>query len=113
MTQTPTMTLCRISRRDAEHLMMAPKVAGGWVAVHPDCREAVAYALRGLDNGYGVADILALLPSDWSEASKRRVTTEQLDAIIVTLGYAAEYSVVGEEDVATVWLERLRALEVR
>jgi hypothetical protein len=104
------MTLCRITRSDAEHLMMAPSVAGGWAAVHPDCREAVAYALRGLDNGYGVADILALLPSDWSEASKRRVTSAQLAAIIAQLAHAAEYSVVGEEDVAAVWLERLRSL---
>lgn len=55
-----SLVLCLIDQRAAEHLMGAPALAGGWVAVHPECRQAMDVA--GLD-GY-----LALLPSDWAEA---------------------------------------------
>ena len=52
---TETMTLCKIARVDAEHIMMSASAAGGWVAVSPTVVETVG--------GY-----LALLPSDWAEA---------------------------------------------
>lgn len=39
-----TLVLCRITRREAEHLGMYPAVAGGWVGVADDLRHAADYA---------------------------------------------------------------------
>ena len=96
------MILCRLSRREAEYLMMAPAVAGGWVAVHPDCREAVTEALGD------VADFLALLPADWG-AVRRPVTAEQATRIAARLDAHAAYSVMDEPEVPAEFAERVRA----
>lgn len=74
------MTLCRITQCEAEHLMLAPRMAGGWIAVEPGCREAVLMAL-----GEGHADYIALLPSTWPIATHRPVSAAQAELIAATM----------------------------
>lgn len=50
--------------------MGAAATAGGWIAVDGDVRDSVLWAVRG--DGYdprATPDILALLPSEWREAT--------------------------------------------
>lgn len=70
-------TLCLVTRKAAEDLMGAPKLAGGWVAVHPECAQAVEIANY---EGY-----IALLPSAWPEA-RNALTREQAQRIADKLG---------------------------
>lgn len=90
------MILCRISQAEAEHLMMAPKMAGGWVAVHPDCREAVAEAMGGNWAG-NWADCLAMLPAAWDDAIRRPVNPALADRILTALAHAAQYPVESDD----------------
>ena len=96
------MILCRLSLREAEYLMMAPAVAGGWVAVHPDCREAVTEALGD------VAAFLALLPAAWV-AVRRPVTVEQATRIAERLDAHAAYSLMDEPEIPACFARRVRA----
>ena len=85
------MVMCRLSQAEAEHLMMAPSVAGGWVAVHPDCREAVAGALPDTR-----ADLLAMLPDAWGP-HRRPVTRDDAKLIIYHLDKAARHPVYADD----------------
>jgi hypothetical protein len=93
---TAAFTLCRLSQAEAEHLMMAPAMAGGWIAVHPDCRDAVAEAMGGRWAG-NWADCLALLPSAWDDGDRRAVAPDLAERIIAALAHAARYPAVSED----------------
>lgn len=85
-----THRLCRLTVTEAHHLALAPANAGGWVAVHPDCRDAVAHAV-----GHPwtcLADCLALLPADWAEATLRPVSREQAELIAAELERIARWT---------------------
>lgn len=92
-------TLCRLSRREAEHLMMALAMAGGWVAVDPDIRDAVVDAMGGLYAG-NWADFLALLPSSWDDACKRPITKVQALCICDRLDRVANYPIESDDGAA-------------
>lgn len=103
--QINNMTLCRLTRREAEHLMMAPAVAGGWVDVHPDSRDAVEAVY-----GPYAADILALMPAQFADYAHRRVDRADAERILAALRRRARLSLVCEEHVAQAAAERLQAL---
>jgi hypothetical protein len=98
--------LCRLSPSEAEKLLMAPAMAGGWVAEHPDCRDAVYQTVGWTETA---ATFLALLPRSWPEASKRPVTREQAERILAQLDARAKLSLVDEEEVPFEFATRLRA----
>lgn len=78
------MRLCRLRQDEAIYLMMAPAMAGGWIAVHPDCREVMAEI-------YGMGrDLLALLPVEWTEGRDRPVSRREAERIIVELDRQAK-----------------------
>lgn len=94
--------LRRLTRSEAEYLMMSASVAGGWIAVHPTCREAVASLLTRSES----ADFLALLPGEWPQGRGRRVP--QIAEIRAALKLQAEYPCYGDGDEPT---ELLAVLE--
>lgn len=85
-----TLILCRLTVTEAQRLALAPANAGGWVAVHPDCRQAVNASLCTYW-GDG-ADCLAMLPAGWSEAALRPVSREQADGIAAELERIARWT---------------------
>lgn len=88
-TTTDGISLYRITRADAEHLMMAPAVAGGFCAVALDARNAIG-ALY--DDG---RDILAALPDGLTRG--RAVRADELPAIVRALRNAAERPVNSDD----------------
>ena len=99
------MTLCRLTRSEAEYLMMAPATAGGWIDTHADSREAVASAL-----GEGKAEFLALLPAEFAQHITRPVSRAAAVSILAELERQSRLSVVFEEDVAAAAALRLRQI---
>lgn len=102
-TSIVTLTLCRLSVPEAEHLALAPAAIGGWCAVHPDCRDTVTAVV-----GLGKANVLALLPSDWTEATRRPVPADLAEQIAARLARTT-YSLTGEPEVAHDFAARIRA----
>lgn len=100
------LTLCAISHGTARDLMMAPKAAGGWVAVE----EIVSNVL---DRSLGYRDaLLALLPSDWSEAQRHPISPPKARLLLASLedseasfrgGGMSEFA-----DQAAIWVEKVR-----
>jgi hypothetical protein len=97
-TSTTSYTLCLITVREAQHLQGAPALAGGWVATSDVCRMAV-------EDVTGAPLLLAMLPSDWSEARPWR-QRETLEAIAARLERCAAGT--GSE-VAADFAARIRA----
>lgn len=95
---TTNMTLCRLSRTQAEHLMMAPTLAGGWVAVHSAACDSVEIALGSHPDGLQWAAYLALVPSAWEDIAGRVVTREQAVAILAALDHGVQILCEVRED---------------
>jgi len=88
-TTTDGIQLYRITRGDAEHLMMAPAVSGGFCAVALDARNALG------DIYHDGRDILAALPG--SLARGRAVQADELPSIIRALTTAARRPVNSDD----------------
>lgn len=102
--------LCRLAVHEAQRLALAPANAGGWIAVHPACREAVESATGGpLGDG---ADCLALLPADWREAALHPVTRDQAERIAAELERVAGWSGASHRDDSTPPAEIARRVRV-
>lgn len=90
------LVLCFVTRREAEHLMMAPRLAGGWVAVSPVCCTAMMTATEATELSGSGADCLALLPDSWVEAGRRPLTGDAIAAVLSALdgagGEALEFA---------------------
>lgn len=97
--------LRRLTRSEAEYLMMSASVAGGWIAVHPTCREAVASLLTRAES----ADFLALLPGEWTQGRGRRVPP--IADIRAALELQAAYPCCGDGDEPLEYLELLASFD--
>jgi hypothetical protein len=98
-TSAPTLTLCRITLSQAQHLGMSAHAAGGWIATAPVCRYAAETVL-------GDRALVALLPADWSEASLPLTIAERVD-LAARLESASGYS--DDRTTAADFAARIRA----
>lgn len=110
-----TFILCRITRREAEHLGMSPAVAGGWVGVSDDLRhaaDAAATKHRWPHHGQ-LGWHIALLRRSHSHA--RRPILEAELATILARYAGAESAARDPHKAVHIWTDAIqaRAAELR
>lgn len=102
-----TLILCRITRKEAEHLGMSPAVAGGWVGVSEDLRHAAdaAAAKHGWPHHEQIGWHLALL----RRSHARRPIVEAELATVLSRYAAWESAARDQYKAAHIWTDAIQA----